>query len=102
MPTAIRIRCFSEGAAGLIDDLAVTNDAIRYRDLHVIARKDPCAAQPDVGNDASFTRVEDDEVAILVRRIHDNRYAGKKIRKCIPGCKTERETDDTGRGDPTP
>ena len=86
--------------ARFIDDLAVTNNTVGNRNLDIIARQNSRAAQADVRDHAPFTGFQNNEVAILVRGIGDDRYAGKQIGQRVFCCETQRKTDDTGRCHP--
>mgnify|MGYP006926387952 CR=1 FL=1 len=87
-------------AASLVGDGAVAHDAVRHRNLDVVACQDAGTPESDLRDDAALTRVEDDVVPGLVGSINDNGDASEEIGQRILGRETDRDADDAGRGQP--
>ncbi len=91
---------FFGGPARLVSNRTVADNAIRDRDFDIVARQDARTAQTDMRNDASLPRIENNVVARLVGRVHDNRHAGEKVRQRVARREAQCQADDTGRRDP--
>ena len=98
--TGTRIRCRTIGLLSLII-LEFAISELGNCNLDIVPRDQPRTAQANLCNPSTLVFVQEKKVAQPVGRIGEDEDAGKKIRKSVPGRKTEGNPYDVAGNQPT-